>query len=144
MGAILGRVIRIRKIREQLAQQELAEKQGVMNEHARALEALHARVSDSAAESVGGGAEGLSRHHAFALRSEMQRRRREAELRRAQAALERQRAQLQHVARDRQAAEELHDIQLQQEAEVSMQKDQRQLDDMASLGWQRRQGKGGA
>ena len=74
----------------------------------------------------------------------MQRRRREAELRRAQAALERQRAQLQHVARDRQAAEELHDIQLQQEAEVSMQKDQRQLDDMASLGWQRRQGKGGA
>lgn len=143
MGAILGRVIRIRKIREQLAQQDLVEKQGVLQEHTRALEDLHARVSDSAKESVGAGAEGLTRHHAFALRSEMQRRRREAELRRAQVALERQRSQLQHLARDRQAAEELNDLQIQRDMEEAMQRDQRKLDDIAAQGWQRKQDKGG-
>lgn len=143
MGAILGRVIRIRKIREQLAQQDLVEKQGVLHEHARALEALHERVNDSAKESVGAGAEGLTRHHAFALRSEMQRRRRETELRRARAALERQRSQLQHLARDRQAAQELNNMQIQRDLEEAMAKDQRKLDDIAAQGWQRKQDKGG-
>lgn len=135
MGAILKRMIRLRELEERRAQIEVNEAVQAVETHRRGLNELDARV-----EASHGGActvEDFSRHHAFALRSEMQRRRQEHALAQAQVRTDETRARLLEVARSRQAIEEVNRAQLEREQDERRKRGQKVLDETGLGGWWR-------
>ena len=139
MAGILKRVIRIRKLRERVAKLELQQ----LENNRRAQEALIGALADRVVESneniQGALAEDVIRHHAFALRSEMQRRRETAVLARHVQRVEGQRQGVVSLARSRKTAETANEIREKVEQAEADQKDQKRLDEVGIQGWWRKQ-----
>jgi flagellar export protein FliJ len=137
MGAILKRIIRLRRLDEQQARLSMVEARMKEDEQAQQLVELGSRVAVSHRGATGERAELVTRHHAFALRSEMVRRRGEAELRQTQAQVEERREHLQSITRHRQLVQELSRLESAREREESDRRDQKVLDETGLRGWWR-------
>ena len=138
MGAILERIIRLRKLAEQRARLEAHEAQMEQEAQRRGLEDLAKRVADSHGSDTSDPEE-VARHHAFALRSEMNRRQRVQALEVASQRAEERREQLLEVSRGRRVIEEVQRAEEERERVEALKKEQKELDETGIGGWWRSQ-----
>lgn len=136
MGAILERIVRLRRLRERTAELALARAQGMEDARAAELSAVNDRMK-AATEDGDQDVDSIQRRHSFTLHCEVERRRAEAAFDQSQKQTEVARDRVTKMSLHRQAAESLAEKQAEEIAKEEARSSQAELDEVGIRGWWR-------
>ena len=137
MANVIRRIHKLRKYREQEARMDLLEAEAQCRNSEDRLAGTNDKIARSRANCSDDVSE-LARHHAYALRMEMVRRRDEAQLLQNKRQVSQSRGRVQHAAREAKIVETLADNRDADRAAEVAQRTQRGLDDAALQAWWRK------
>ena len=138
MSSVLPKLYRIRKYREHTARRDLVDAQDAQRAHEDRLRQNADQVATSRGEASVEDPMDLARHHAYALRMEMDRRRETSQLSKRQREVVRRMSDVRHAAMATRTVERLAEMRQEVDTHEARRTEQRQLDELGLLGWSRR------
>ncbi len=137
MKSVLDRIHRLKKYTEQCAQMDLAEAETIAEAQAQRVSRANFLVEDSYAN-CGASIGDIAQHHAFALRTEMTRRKDEAQLVMMRREVSDKRKDVIAASVDKKVVELVAEHRASEQLQNAARKTQRQLDEAALQVWIRR------
>ena len=140
MTDVIWRIHRLRKVEEHRARLELAEAEFEEKRRETELVKVEEDVRDSHAQTQRDDVNDVAQHHNYALRMEMTRREREADLQDQQRVVVGQRDHVRIKALDAKVVELVGESREEEAAVESRRKEQKQLDETGAQAWWRKHG----
>jgi flagellar export protein FliJ len=140
MTDVIWRIHRLRKVEEHRARLELAEAEFEEKRRETELVKVEEDVRDSRSQTQMDDVNDVAQHHNYALRMEMTRRQREADLQDQQRVVVGQRDHVRIKALDAKVVELVGESREEEAAVESRRKEQKQLDETGAQAWWRKHG----